>query len=101
MERVMNILLIEDNPGDARLLSGSLADIHSVVFHLTHVDRLSRAFEQIKELPFDVALLDLGLPDSQGLKTLEHFHENAPQLPVIVLTGNDDENLGIKAVQLG
>jgi signal transduction histidine kinase len=98
---IINTLLVEDNPGDVLLLTDALSNISSQQFHLTHVESLENALQCIKALSFDIAFLDLNILDSQGLETLERFHERAPRIPVIVLTGNDDEALGIKAVQLG
>ena len=100
-EKPIRILLVEDNPGDAELLTEALSDMPSLAFELAHAQRLSEAIARAKETTFDIALLDMGLPDSQGLETLESFRKRAPHLPVIVLTGNDDEALGIKAVQSG
>ena len=100
-EKSLRVLLIEDNPGDAQLLSEALFDIPSTAFHLTHMNRLNKAAECVTKQSFDIVFLDLDLPDSRGLKTLECFRESAPHLPVIVLTGNDDEAIGFRAVQLG
>ena len=100
-EKPIRILLVEDNPGDAELLTEALSEMPSLAFELAHAQRLSEAAALAKETAFDIALLDMGLPDSQGLETLAGFRKRAPHLPVIVLTGNDDEALGIKAVQSG
>ena len=100
-EKPIRILLVEDNPGDAELLGRALSNMPTLRFELAHAMRLSEALARTKEAPFDIALLDMGLPDSLGLETLLRFRKAAPHLPVIVLTGNDDEALGIKAVQSG
>ena len=73
-ERAIKVLLVEDNPGDARLLKETLADAESEQFQLTHVFTLSSGLERLAEAGFDVVLLDLSLPDSQGLDTLARAH---------------------------
>jgi sigma-B regulation protein RsbU (phosphoserine phosphatase) len=100
-KKSIDILLVEDNPGDAGLFRQALNDVETTIFRLTHVDRLSSAFDQLAVRSFDVAFLDLSLPDSQGLATLEHFNKFASNIPVIVLTGNNDEALGVQAIHLG
>jgi signal transduction histidine kinase len=100
-DRCIKVLLIEDNPGDARLIREMLVEVDGVSFDLTCVDHLSTGLECLVAGGIDVTLLDLGLPDSQGLDTLVHAHKNAPRMPIVVLTGLDDETLGIKAVHEG
>ncbi len=97
----LQVLLVEDNPGDARLVSEALADAGTGQFVLTQVDTLADGLALLKQRSFDAMLLDLSLPDSQGLHTLERTLEQAPGIPVIVLTMLNDENLGIRAVQIG
>lgn len=97
-------LLIEDNPGDARLIQEMLLETNSgqrVSIGLEVTDRLSKGLGQIENEEIDVVLLDLSLPDSQGLETLHTALDQAPDLPIIVLTGLDDEELGFEAVQHG
>ncbi len=94
-------MLIEDSAGDARLIQEMLVEKQ---FISTDIERFSRLSEGIKRLTargIDVILLDLGLPDSQGLKTFEKIHSTAPQLPVIILTGFEDDALALVAVQQG
>ena len=96
------ILLIEDNPGDARLVREMLREVnHPGLFALTTVDRLALARDQLAEHAFDVVLLDLTLPDSRGLATLTEVRRLAPAVPIVVLTGLDDEDSALKAVQGG
>jgi two-component sensor histidine kinase/DNA-binding response OmpR family regulator len=102
-DKPIQILLVEDNPGDARLLQEMLADITSPSFELTHLERLGEALRCLglgKER-FDAILLDLSLPDEQGFDTFVQTHTQAPQVPIIVLTGLDDEALAMKAVRKG
>jgi two-component system sensor histidine kinase UhpB len=94
-------LVIEDNPGDARLIHEALTRCPDSPFELWHAGRLGEGLQRLRDGPCDLALLDLGLPDSQGLVTFTRFHQQAPQIPVIVLTGNDDIQQGLEAVQAG
>ena len=97
----IRILLVEDNPGDARLIELTLADARPDSTNVIHVDRLARALEKLETGPFDLVLLDLGLPDSQGLDTFASLHAVASDIPVVVLTGNRDEAVGSEAVHAG
>ncbi len=100
--RAIRILLVEDNPGDARLIREMLADAKPAAqFRLVHVERLDEALLKLKENWFDVTLLDLTLPDSQGLETVGRIYEREPTVPIVVLTGFEDESLGLRAVQVG
>lgn len=103
MSERVNILLIEDNPGDARLVEIYLQSAIGFEFTLTHAVRLSEGIGLSKNNPiFDVILLDLSLPDSQGFQTLKTATAAFPkQSSIIVLTGLNDESLGIKAVESG
>lgn len=95
------ILLIEDNPGDARLIQELLAARNDGQFVLEKASRLSEGLERLKKGDINVLLLDLGLPDSQGLDTLYKARLHAPKLCIIVLTGNDDISLAMKAIREG
>ncbi len=100
-EGALRILLVEDNPSDADLLQETLAQVVEQL-DITHCDRLQQAAEYLKQGgQVDVILLDLGLPDSMGLATLERANSAAPHLPIIVLTGLEDEAVGIEAVRKG
>ena len=100
LERI-NVLLIEDNPGDARLIIEYLSPINDQKFNVAVAERLGAGLKMLKKLSFDVVLLDLTLPDSDGLGTVEKFHYRMPLVPVIVLTGLDDETTGVAAVKAG
>lgn len=97
----IQILLVEDNPGDARLLRETLLEASLFVYELTHVDRLSKGLAALQERPMDVVLLDLSLGDAQGLVGLQKLHAAFPALPVVVLTGLKDEALALEAMQTG
>jgi signal transduction histidine kinase/DNA-binding response OmpR family regulator len=100
-DQPFSILLIEDNPGDTRLLREMLVDASDVPFDLECVERLSEGMERLAEGGIDVVLLDLSLPDSQGLETFALVHECAPHVPITVLSGLDDATMAVTAVRQG
>lgn len=95
----IKVLLIEDNPGDARLIREYLGETPGTPFEMDWVDSLSEGLKHIDGK--DAALLDLTLPDSMGLDTFKQLHSQAPTLPIIVFTGYDDDSLALKALQDG
>jgi signal transduction histidine kinase len=97
------LLLIEDNPGDARLVREALrqAKPQSDSFQLHWVDRLQKGLTLLAEQKTDLVLLDLSLPDAQGLAGMKHLRVCAPDIPIIVLTGMQDEHAALEALQLG
>lgn len=97
----ISVLLVEDNPGDARLLREAVREAEGSHIHLTHVETLTKALQRLDQERFDVVMLDLSLPDADGLETLVRTHAQAPSVPIVVLTGLDDEGLAIKAVREG
>jgi signal transduction histidine kinase len=99
-ERI-KVLLVEDNMGDAGLLYEGLEEAVPEQFQMTHVRRLSAALEYLWEETCDVVLLDLGLPDSHGLDTLVVTRAQAPDVPIVVLTGFQDEALAVEALKGG
>ncbi|HOD81805.1 MAG: Oxygen sensor histidine kinase NreB [Planctomycetes bacterium ADurb.Bin126] len=101
MSALLRLLLVEDNPADAALLRESLNDAGGGCFDVTYVDRLSDAIRLLHPALYDAVLLDLTLPDSQGLATLDRICLAAEDLPIIVLTGLDDEAIAIEAVRKG
>ncbi len=100
-DRTIHILLVEDNAGDARLIQEMLTEAATTRFKLTHASCLDEGLKRLAEASFDVLLLDLGLPDSQGLDTFNTVYHAAPAMPVLVFTGLADEELGTKAVRAG
>ncbi|MHC9544470.1 MAG: response regulator [Vulcanimicrobiota bacterium] len=96
-----SILLIEDNPSDERLIRIMVAEIWGNTIPLRHAERLGAGIALIEEQKSDVILLDLGLPDSLGLESVEKFCRIVPEIPVIVLTGLDDDTTGNEAVRKG
>jgi C4-dicarboxylate-specific signal transduction histidine kinase len=95
------ILLVEDSAADAAWMRHTLSATNYGPFTLAHAQRLDAALGQLEGKQFDVVLLDLGLPDSQGMETLEKMRRKVRELPVVVLTGLDDEALAVRALQEG
>lgn len=97
----LRVLLVEDNPGDARLVREMLAEMNTERYEVVPVDRLADALAFLTEQPFDAILLDLNLPDSYGLATLIKIRSVAPNVPVIVVSGLADEEMAIHALREG
>src|SRR5580700_3859508 len=95
------LLLVEDNPGDARLLREMFTDQGSHNTELTHVVCMQDAERHLAERAYDIILLDLGLPDAQGLSAIRRTRAAAPRIPLVVITGSDDESLATQALQEG
>src|SRR5450755_4944463 len=95
-----NVLLVEDNPGDADLVRLRLVEGKSDV-HVNCVPRLSDALACLDVETPALVLLDLNLPDSHGAETFRRIMQKAPNVPVVILSGQDDETLAIKAVHMG
>ncbi|MFQ5814085.1 MAG: histidine kinase dimerization/phospho-acceptor domain-containing protein, partial [Anaerolineae bacterium] len=100
-DRPIKVLLVEDNPGDARLIREALAEAGTARFKLAHIEHLREGLQRLAEGGIDVVLLDLSLPDGQGLDTFTRMHAAKPDIPIVVLTGLDDETLAVKAVRGG
>jgi two-component system cell cycle sensor histidine kinase/response regulator CckA len=97
----LKVLLVEDNPGDARLIREMLLEVPQVRFELELADRLAKGLVRIRAGDIHAVLLDLGLPDSQGLETFVAVQAEASHVPIIVLTGLGDEALALRTVQEG
>ena len=97
----IHILLVEDNPGDAELIREALRETSQIQFVVTVAEQFSEAVERTLTSRFDLILLDLSLPDSHGLYTVVRACERMPDVPIVVLTGSNDETLGMEAVQAG
>lgn len=95
----INILLVEDSPVDVLLAKDALED--SQQFDVTVAERLGKALELLKKRAFDVLLLDLGLPDCQGLDTFIKLRQDNSSIPVIVMTAKNDNELALRAVREG
>lgn len=97
----LRVLLVEDNPAEARLLQEALWEASKGNLEVAHVERLEEALTRLGDPGLDAVLLDLSLPDSQGLQTLAQAQAAAPHLAIVVLTGNDDEEVAVEAVRMG
>ena len=97
----MRALLVEDNPADARLIKEALRDSPASDLELVVVERLSGALQSIAAAPPDVILLDLTLPDAAGVEAVRLLHTAAPALPIVVLTGVDDDSVALQAMKEG
>ena len=95
------LLVVEDNPGDARLLREMFTSASVRRTKLIHVDSMQNAERYLAENTVDIVLLDLGLPDAQGLEAVRRAHAASPETPLVVITGNDDELLALQALQGG
>ncbi len=100
-EPSVRVLLVEDNPTDAKLVREFLKESQTVRFLVTKAKRMSEALECLKSAVFDVILLDLTLPDCSGVKTYELIAKPARRTPVIVLTGLEDIDTEKRLVALG
>ena len=99
-EKIIHIMLVEDNPGDALIINEMLKEIYDDKFELAHFKRVDEGLKHIEE-DFDILLLDLNLPDSHGVETFKTMNKHVPELPIIILTGLVDENLAINIVSEG
>jgi PAS domain S-box-containing protein len=97
----IQVLLIEDSLADALFLRTALEKDHLNTFALTETERLNDGLAWLTRQAFDIVLLDLGLPDSHGLATFERLHQQAPDMPVVVFSGNIDERDAVEAVRAG
>jgi two-component system, cell cycle sensor histidine kinase and response regulator CckA len=100
-EGSVSVLLVEDSASDAELLVETLKETAGDSFHVTVLERLDEALRRLKTDSFDVLLLDLSLPDSEGVRTFRKARAGAPHLPIILLTGVDDEDVGVEAMRQG
>lgn len=100
-KEVLRVLIVEDKDSDAEQLQSVLADATSLRFEVERTDRLATTLRRLRQGHFDLVLLDLFLPESQGLETLRRVKARNPYAPIIALTRFDDEQTGINAVKQG
>jgi light-regulated signal transduction histidine kinase (bacteriophytochrome) len=98
---MLRIGLLEDNPGDARLIEEMLREPPVTKYRLTLSSRVDQLLESLDREPIEVLLLDLGLPDSQGMDTFHRINDRVPELPIVIFSGADDEQLASEAVSSG
>jgi DNA-binding NarL/FixJ family response regulator len=100
-DEAMHVLIVEDNPGDARLLRAWLAESTLPRFRVSHVTRLCDAGARAEAFAYDAVLLDLSLPDSDGVETVTRFREHAPDAAIVVVTGVEDARVATDTVHQG
>lgn len=101
LSKLIKILMIEDNPADARFIAEMLKEIGNFDFEVINTSRLDEGLKYLITHQFDMIFLDLCLPDSEGIETFNIMKYNAPDLPIIVLTGLKNEILAFSAVERG
>ena len=97
----IRVLLVEDSPTDVLLARAALRGAHGAEFEVSSADHLQAAIESVQASPVDVILLDLGLPDAQGMDTFVRAHAAMPDIPIVVLSGLGDEEVALQAVHQG
>src|SRR5271157_3546449 len=97
----IRLLIVEDNPVDVLSLKDALQQSKGTNFAVSHVETLGEAKGFLEKQDIDVLVLDLGLPDSQGLETFMKVQEYAPNLPIVVVSGLNDESVAIETVKNG
>ena len=100
-KEVIKILFVEDNPGDVVIIKEMIKEIEGIHFEVTTADNLEDGVKHLINEDFDILLLDLNLPDSEGIETFNIINQNALDLPVIILTGLSDEEFAISSVGKG
>src|SRR5258705_6759346 len=100
-DTTIDVLLVEDNPADARFVHMALTSSTRSKFAITGTERLADALEALETRAFDIVLLDLGLPDSRGLATFSVLHARFRLVPVVVVSALADETTMLDAVRLG
>jgi diguanylate cyclase (GGDEF)-like protein/PAS domain S-box-containing protein len=101
MEEKLNVLLVEDDRAQARLIEEMFRDISSPQVDIHVAERLAVALQRLEQQTLAAVLLDLSLPDSQGLATVASVSAKAPKIPIVVLTGANDDQLAVAAVRAG
>ena len=101
MDEKVDILLIEDNLGDAGLIEEMLEESADFPYELKNVETLKEGLSLLKERPFNIIMTDLRLPDSDGINTFLDIHAKTSRIPIIILTALNDEKIGIDAVKKG
>ena len=101
MKTGIDALLIEDNPSDALLFEALISSSEFSQLKLHHTERFNDALTALQENSFDVILLDLCLPDGRGIDLVKQLKERMPQVPIVVMTGIQDESMAVAALKEG
>lgn len=99
--QALKLLLVEDNLADAHWIDCLLKEDSWQTSHIRHVNKVQDALDSLNHDDFDAILLDLFLPDSQGIESLELVQQKAPQLPIVILTGTDDPAIAVQSLRQG
>lgn len=97
----MNILVIDDDSTDVRFLAELLTEVDAGASRLVHVENLNTALQRLLEERFDIVLLDFFLPGSDGIESLRQLQQQKPEVPIVFMTGLDDEDLGRQMIEAG
>ena len=100
-DKIIKILYVEDDIDHVILIRELIKEIKNVHYEMTHVQRLDEALVELDNENYDIILLDLSLPDEQGVDTVVRVCEKAPDIPVVVISGTDDETMAVKTLQKG
>lgn len=101
MSKQIDVILVDDNPNDVKLIYKYLSKSTNEQFSLTTFDRIGDAIEELSKNSYNVMLLDLSLPDGSGIRILNKAHQVVPDMPIIIITNEEDDELAIKAVKSG
>lgn len=101
VKNIIKLLIIEDNQADYRIIEELLKETEFSEFNITHRTKLEDGLKQLEHTNFDIVLLDLNLPDSNGLNTFHKILSKRPELPIIILTGLSDEEMGVNMIKQG
>ena len=99
--KIIKILYVEDEVDHAILIGELIKEIENVHYEMTHVQLLDEALLELDTERYDIVMLDLSLPDKQGVDTITSVCERVPNIPVVVMTSMNDESMAIKALQKG
>src|SRR3972149_6998709 len=99
-DKLVNVLLVDDDELDRRLVKLVLIKAAALIqFRVETAVNMSEAAAKLNSSSFNIVLLDLNLPDSRGTETVQRVFRAAPNIPIVVLTGLDDENAGLDAIR--
>ncbi len=99
--KIIRILYVEDEIDHAILIGELIEEIENVHYEMTHVQQLDEALQELDNERYDIVMLDLSLPDKQGVDSITTVCERAPDIPVVVMTSLEDESMAIRALQKG
>ncbi|OGW83484.1 MAG: hypothetical protein A2Z83_04060, partial [Omnitrophica bacterium GWA2_52_8] len=100
-EKAIRVLIIEDHADDFQILHRTLSRVTEDFYDIRHAGSLSQGIEQLKTADKDIVILDMGLPDSEGVRSVEELHGNCPNVPIVVMTRWDDRTAAVDALRNG